>query len=77
MWFRENWFKLLLLILSALFVALFAFSVWNEHKVNRLNKWGSLCEISREEAEVRFALGLKFGQKETDWCRNTFYGFFK
>ena len=37
-WFRENWFKFILLILIAWFVAVYSFEVYESHKPKNIKE---------------------------------------
>lgn len=71
----ENWFKAIVVFVFAILVIVV---IYSEREIVALNKWSKLCsKISRTELQVRNALDIKMGNREKEWCRNTFYKFFK
>ncbi|PIU99211.1 hypothetical protein COS59_00980 [Candidatus Wolfebacteria bacterium CG03_land_8_20_14_0_80_36_15] len=71
----ENWLKLSIVFV---FIVLAIVVIYSEREIATLNKWSKLCsKISVTELQVRKALDIKMGDREKEWCRNTFYNFFK
>jgi len=72
---KQNWFKF-----GVIFVAIIIgiAMIYYEREVTVLNKWSRLCSnVSTTELRFRGALDLKMGDREKEWCKNTFYNFFK
>jgi len=72
---KENWFNIVLLLIVTILTIVV---IYSEREMAALNKWSKLCsKVSITELQVRKALDIKMGDKEIEWCRNTFYSFFK
>lgn len=74
-WLKQNW--LIGCIVFVLTISVIVV-IYSEREVATLNKWSKLCsKISTTELQVRKALDIKMGDREKEWCRTTFYKFFK
>lgn len=72
---KQNWFKFSIILVI---VILAMIMIYSEREITVLNKWGKLCsKISRTELQFRNALDIKMGDREKEWCKKTFYNFFK
>lgn len=68
---KENWLNVCIVVLAIVLV-------YSERETVILNKWNNLCsDISKTEIQIRKTLDIKMGNREKEWCKNTFYKFFK